>query len=86
MPRYQSHKTVWALKIKAIHHQVRSENEETDGTATITPEDDGFAPFVVDREYMLKHKPQVGGYYVQYEDGYKSWSPAQPFEQGYTRV
>lgn len=28
----------------------------------------------------------VGGYYVLYEDGFESWSPAKPFEDGYTRV
>ncbi len=26
----------------------------------------------------------VGGYYVQYADGYTSWSPAKAFEEGYT--
>ena len=36
-------------------------------------------------EYMTKHAPQVGGYYVLYEDGYASFSPAQPFEAGYVR-
>jgi len=35
---------------------------------------------------MYKHKPEVGGYYVVYADGYKSFSPAQAFEEGYTRV
>ncbi|MCK9988658.1 MAG: hypothetical protein AzoDbin1_05130 [Azoarcus sp.] len=28
----------------------------------------------------------VGGYYVVYEDGYKSFSPAIAFESGYTRI
>ena len=28
--------------------------------------------------------PEVGGYYVVYEDGYKSFSPAGAFESGYT--
>lgn len=35
-------------------------------------------------EYVAKHKPEVGGYYVVYEDGYKSFSPAGAFESGYT--
>ena len=35
---------------------------------------------------MLKHQPTVGGYYVVYKDGYKSFSPADAFESGYTRV
>jgi hypothetical protein len=33
---------------------------------------------------MHKHKPQVGGYFVQYRDGYKSFSPAAAFEEGYS--
>jgi hypothetical protein len=98
MPRYRSHKTVWALKIKAIElrnatigeleeilRDGRSANEFSGGAA-ITPEEEGFAVFLVTREYLLKHNPQVGGYYVVYADGYKSWSPAQAFDEGYTRV
>ncbi len=30
--------------------------------------------------------PAVGDYIVIYEDGYKSWSPAKAFEDGYTRL
>lgn len=28
----------------------------------------------------------IGGYYVRYEDGFESWSPAKAFEEGYTKV
>ena len=89
MPKYQSHKKVWALKIKEIvfdHELAVNENRETDGTATIIPEDEGYAPFKVNHEYIKKHDPKVGGYYVVYEGGYKSWSPADAFEGGYTRL
>jgi hypothetical protein len=30
--------------------------------------------------------PQPGGYFVVYKDGYKSFSPAKAFEEGYTRI
>lgn len=89
MPKYRSHKVVHALKIKSIvldTDEARKEGRETDGSATITPEEDGYAPFKVDHDYVNKHQPQVGGYFVVYEDGYKSWSPAEAFEQGYTRI
>lgn len=89
LPRYQSHKKVWALKIKAIAldaEAAKAENRDTDGTAMITPEEEGYAPFKVSAEYMRKHSPQPGGYYVVYEDGYKSFSPAGAFEAGYTRI
>lgn len=88
MPKYRSHKEVWALKIAAIEYDsdlAKAEDRDTDGSATITPADLGFAPFKVDHAYVTKHNPQVGGYYVQYEgDGYTSFSPAKAFEEGYT--
>ena len=87
MPRYKCHKEVWALKIKTISRdrdKAMEEQRETDGSAILTPEDDRYAPFKVDANYMHKHKPEVGGYYVVYEDGYKSFSPAGAFESGYT--
>lgn len=89
MPQYQSHKKVWALKIKSIVFDsdlAKETNRETTGGATITPEDDGYGPFEVDHAYVSKHKPQTGGYYVVYDDGYKSWSPAKAFEEGYTKL
>jgi len=87
MPRYECHKQVWALKIKAIvrdSDKAREEQRETDGSAMITPEENGYAPFKVDAAYMHKHKPEVGGYYVVYADGYKSFSPTKAFEDGYS--
>lgn len=87
MPQYVSHKKVWALKIKEIHfdYERRERNVETDGTAVIIPEESAFGAFVVDAEYIHKHQPKAGGYYIVYKDGYKSWSPAEAFEEGYTR-
>lgn len=86
MPKYRSHKEVWALKIKSIVRDGEGENRESDGSAIITPEEEGYAPFRVEGGYLHKHKPQVGGYYVVYKDGYKSFSPAEAFEEGNTRI
>lgn len=77
-PRYKCHKEVWALKIAAI--------DWTNGGALITPAEPGHAPFEVDAAYLTKHNPQVGGYFMVYDDGYKSFSPAKAFEDGYTRL
>lgn len=81
MPRYISHKVVWALKIARLEE--RRAGVAT-GAWTIVPEDEGFAPFDVTAEFAAKHKPERGGYYVVYEDGYASYSPAAAFEAGYT--
>lgn len=78
MPRYKCHKEVWALKIAAI--------TLCDGGAIIRPEENGYAAFKVDVDYMNKHKPMVGGYYVTYKGGYKSFSPAEAFEDGYSSI
>lgn len=80
MPRYKCHKEVWALKIKGI-----AVDGINDG-AWITPEDGTYAAFMVDGAYLKKHQPKIGGYYVLYEGGYKSFSPADVFEKGYTRI
>lgn len=56
------------------------------GGATIVPGEEGYLPFHVDEEWCRKHNPLAGGYFVVYEDGYKSYSPAQAFESGYTRI
>lgn len=88
MPKYKCHKEVWALKIKSIsfddiEEKSISVNEEI---ATITPEEEGYAPFRVSFGYCNKHNPQKGGYYVVYKDGYQSFSPADVFEEGYSLV
>ena len=90
MPKYQSHKKVWALQIKEIVPQVSEDffagNGPTHDGAIISPVDERYAPFQVDQAYLDKHKPEVNGYYVVYEDGYKSFSPAKAFEDGYTKI
>jgi hypothetical protein len=83
MPRYKCHKEVWALKIKEIT-RVPSGNATV--THSIVPEDGRYAPFTVSVDYIAKHNPKAGGYYVVYKDGYKSFSPADAFEDGYTLI
>lgn len=53
---------------------------------TLVFDEDGYAPISVDWDWYYKHKPHPGGYYVVYADGYKSYSPAKAFEDGYTRI
>jgi len=44
MPRYKCHKEVWALKIASIKRDGEGEpDRETDGSAMITPAENGYA-------------------------------------------
>lgn len=85
MPRYRCHKEVWALKIASIE-QSPADVQHEGGSWRIVPSNDGYAPFDVPHEWYVKHSPQAGGYYVVYADGYKSYSPAKAFEDGYTLI
>ncbi len=85
LPRYKCHKEVRALKIADIGNP-NQPGAEDDGSRMIVPAEEGYAPFTVDHSYMSKHKPEVGGYYVVYADGYQSYSPAAAFESGYSRI
>lgn len=79
MPRYVSHKTVWALKIAAI--EIHKDN-----SATIAPKDEGYDPIRTNAGWAKRFMGRGDdlGYYVAYKDGYESWSPAEAFEDGYT--
>ena len=85
MPKYKCHKEVWALKIKKLEG-TGTQEQESDGSLLMTPEEDRFSAIVLPSSYVQKHRPHVGGYYVVYEDGYKSFSPAKAFESGYTAI
>jgi hypothetical protein len=94
MPRYKCHKIVHALKIASVELRrptINELQEILDGgkggpAAIIMPAEEGFGPFPVSQEYITKHKPEAGGYYVVYDDGYASFSPAKAFEEGYARI
>jgi hypothetical protein len=85
LPQYQSHKKVWALKIAKIVHNI-SPDPDIDGTVYLIPENDLYGPITLPRDYVVKHQPDVGGYYVQFADGYKAFADADAFEEGYTQI
>lgn len=79
LPEYRCHKIVRAAKITGFRGNGNSDMPdlllgEIGGVVTLLP------------DWHAKHKPVVGGYYVVYEDGYASFSPAKAFEDGYTKV
>jgi hypothetical protein len=79
LPQYQCHKRVRAAKITALR-----QNGNHDMPDLVLGEIGCVVTHLPD--WHLKHKPEVGGYYVVYEDGYASYSPARAFEDGYTRI
>ena len=81
LPKYKCHKVVHAAKITDITSQ------DADGDLThalIFGEISAFQS--ITDVWRKKYDPQVGGYYVVYEDGYVSFSPADAFEAGYTKI
>lgn len=74
LPKYRCHKVVGAARITRVR-------DEADGSAVLDL-DSGLV-FGSEAGWWNKVKPQVGGYLVQYEDGYVSYSPAEAFEAGY---
>ncbi len=86
MPKYRSHKIVHALKIKTFVQNESNGDPKDHNWATAIPENTRYAPFDIDRELFIKHKPGDGWYYIAYPDGYKSFSPAEAFESGYMPV
>lgn len=77
LPMYRCHKVVRAAKILAIgSYGLRVDAGDPQICLTLRMPDD----------WLERHRPEVGGYLVVYEDGYKSYSPAAAFESGYGRI
>lgn len=75
LPRYQSHKVVQAAKITGI---------DREGFRLLLDDTQVEAWVVVGEYWLDRHNPEVGGYFVMYDDGYSSYSPADAFEKGHT--
>lgn len=86
LPLYQSHKKVRAAKISDIAQDPAENEAQYAGGDWYIATTDGQLITVGHNDYILRHMPEPGGYYVLYEDGYQSYSPAKAFEEGYTRV
>lgn len=86
MPRYKSHKEVRALKIRHVEYDKAPEGQDRSAWLRLTFVEPQYAPIKIPPEMFARYEPVVGDYYVVYEDGYRSISPAKAFEEGYTRV
>lgn len=79
LPKYKCNKVVGAAKITKVN--VYDSDSNTELTLDVNEED---IVIKVDGDYMNKHQPRAGGFFVVYKDGYQSFSPAEAFEEGYT--
>lgn len=91
MPRYKSHKEVHALQIESVKYHVLDKDSPTSQGGWVLTFVDAFigvkySPINVTYDWITKHEPKAGGYYVVYDGEYASYSPAEAFESGYTLV
>lgn len=85
MPRYRCHKEVRAMKIATVEVVKTVEDDEV-SHGILWPVNHHHDRIRVSAAYLKKHEPEPGGYYVLYQDGYESWSPAGAFQEGYTLI
>lgn len=76
---YICHKRVFAFRIAAIEMR-----PGTTGNVFEVISKNRQYKVLVDRAWIGRHNPEVGGYFVRYEDEYTSYSPDMAFEKGYT--
>jgi hypothetical protein len=81
LPSYQCHKIVQAATIVEIHPAGSRRDGDPLGQRAML-----VLKIGVTEEWLEKHEPQIGGWYVLYPDGYASYSPAKAFEDGYAPV
>jgi len=81
IPKYKSHKKVHAAPVTGI--TLIKQGDHKGGAVLHLTVAGRKIEHRVSAEYMTKHDPQSGGYFVIYEDGYESWSPEEAFKGGY---
>lgn len=83
LAKWKCHKVVASGLIEAINP-----GGATDGFVLSVRQADGsLADTPVPAEIFARGAPEPGqAYLVDYQDGYRSWSPKKAFEEGYTRI
>ena len=79
-PLYECHKQVRAIRIGSVDVLPAPYGSQ------LVPADPAFPTIDVSAEWIAKHEPVAGGFFVVYDGGYTSFSPAEAFESGYTNV
>lgn len=78
LPLYQCHKQVRAARITSIDYKLCVIQVYVGKKVDVEIQ--------VTADWLDKHDPVIGGYYVVYEDGYRSFSPMSVFEDGYSKL
>lgn len=81
LPRWRCHKVVKAALILGMSPLWIAD----DGRKFFTLSTDAGS-VEVPQSYVDKHRPKVGGMFVEYPDGYQSFSPRDAFFEGYAPV
>lgn len=83
MQKYKSIKHVRAERIDLMERPVCEDGDECPVTYLRLSNGTNVA---VTSAWCVKHDVEVGGYYVIYENGYESFSPAGVFESCSTKI
>lgn len=86
LPSYQSHKIVQAAKIEYVTPMNEEFVSGADVSGPVFLKLGWLGDEIVQADWFNKHKPEAGGYFVRYDDGYISYSPAEAFENGYKPI
>ena len=88
LPKWKCHKEVWADEVITVRdHSNEYNNCPVENCAHISWELKGGGFVHIDKELQRRGGDNpVGGYFVVYADGYRSWSPKKAFEDGYTKL
>lgn len=84
LPQFQCIKKVRAGKIVEIARPIDTTTGEVD--LKLVAGKGTHHTVRVTMGYVNQHRPQVGGYFVEYDGGHQSFSPADVFEKGYVEL
>jgi hypothetical protein len=79
IPKYVSHKEVWAAEIEKIDIYDR---------VTISFKDCKPLNYIISEydKMVIRYQPTEGDFLIIYPDGYQSFSPRKAFLDGYTKL
>lgn len=84
LKRWKCHKVIQAARIIGLDPEDRVilDPQHVDLKRTFADRDECQPP----KDWYDRFRGKKDGYYVIYEDGYTSWSPAEAFESGYSEI